>query len=229
MLNRLREGKHTAQDIMKLKERLVESNRKNYPLELPHFFVRNDEVNKFNNRIHFAMSGPKYSIKAHDSVIGTECQKLRDKILKQIPVDKPNKTNQLHTVLNLAIGERTDLSLNIRTDDGLTNGASNIIKMLQLQQPDKPSGIIWVQFDHADIGEKTRNENRHLYVESIESKWTPTKPVTSQFIVGKNRTVQVVRKQFPLRPAAAKTIHRSQGSTESQIVVNTSYSLCRIK
>lgn len=103
-------------------------------------------------------------------------------------------TNQLPTVLNLALGERTDLSFNIRTDDGLTNGASNIIKMLQLQQPDKPSGIIWVQFDHADIGEKTRNENRHLYVESIESKWTPIKPVTSQFAVGKNRTVQVVRK-----------------------------------
>lgn len=39
-------------------------------------------------------------------------------------------TNQLPTVLNLALGERTDLSFNIRTDDGLTNGASNIIKML---------------------------------------------------------------------------------------------------
>ena len=38
--------------------------------------------------------------------------------------------------------------------------------------------------------------------------------------MGKNRTVQVVRKQFPLRPAAAKTIHRSQGDTESRIVVN---------
>ena len=33
-------------------------------------------------------------------------------------------------------------------------------------------------------------------------------------------TVQVVRKQFPLRPAAAKTIHRSQGDTETRVVVN---------
>ena len=30
---------------------------------------------------------------------------------------------------------------------------------------------------------------------------------------------QVVRKQFPLRPAAAKTIHRSQGDTENKVVV----------
>ena len=29
-----------------------------------------------------------------------------------------------------------------------------------------------------------------------------------------------MRKQFPLRPASAKTVHRSQGDTQSQIVVN---------
>ena len=46
--------------------------------------------------------------------------------------------------------------------------------------------------------------------------------MTTQFAVGKNKTVQVVRKQFPLRPAAAKTIHRSQGDTETKIVVNFS-------
>ena len=40
------------------------------------------------------------------------------------------------------------------------------------------------------------------------------KPATTQFAVGKNKTAQVVRKQFPLRSAAAKTIHRSQGDTE---------------
>ena len=38
--------------------------------------------------------------------------------------------------------------------------------------------------------------------------------------MGRNRTIQVVRKQFPLRPAAAKTIHRSQGDTETRVVVN---------
>lgn len=66
--------------------------------------------------------------------------------------------------------------------------------MIQLQQPEKPTAIIWVQFDHADIGEKTRRENRHFYVASIDAKCTPIKPVTSQFAVGRNRSVQVVRK-----------------------------------
>ena len=110
--------------------------------------------------------------------------------------------------------------MNVRTEDGMTNGAGNVVKKVQLHRKDKPSGIIWVQFDHAVVGEKTRRDNRHLYVQGIQSTWTPIKPITTQFAVGRNRTAQVVRKQFPLRPAAAKTIHRSQGDTESRIVVN---------
>ena len=219
MLNRLREGKHTRQDIMKLKERLIDSNSSTY-LNVPHLFIQNAKVNKFNDRVHRAMSGPKYSNKAHDIVIGAQSQTLREKILKQIPLDQPNKTSQLHTVLNLAVGERTDISLNIRTDDGLTNGAGNIIKFMQAQETGKPSGIIWVQFDCPDVGEKTRHDNRHLYMQGIEPTWTPIKPVTSQFAVGRNKTAQVLRKQFPLRPAAAKTVHRSQGDTLDKIVVN---------
>ena len=45
--------------------------------------------------------------------------------MKQILVDKPNKTSQLHTVLHIAVGEKTDISLNLRTDDGLTNVVSH--------------------------------------------------------------------------------------------------------
>ena len=104
----------------------------------------------------------------------------------------------------------------------MTNGAGNVIKLVQLHQPSKPSGIVWVQFDHTDVGQKTRNENRPLYVQEIEQTWTPIKPVSTQFAVGRNKTAQVVRKQFPLRPAAAKTIHRSQGDTETEIVVDFS-------
>ena len=54
----------------------------------------------------------------------------------------------------------------------------------------------------------------------IPNTWTPIKPVTTQFAVGKTKSAQVVRKQFPLRPASAKTVHRSQGDAQSQVVVN---------
>ena len=64
-------------------------------------------------------------------------------------------------------------------------------------------------------------------VQGIESTWNPIKPIATQFAVDRNRTVQVERKQFPLRTAAAaaaaaaaKTINRSQGNAENTIVVN---------
>lgn len=72
---------------------------------------------------------------------------------------------------------------------------------------------MWTKFDHANVGTKTRHYNRQLYVQGIEPTWTPIKPVAT-------RIVQVVRKQLPLRPAAAKTIHGSQGDTKTRVVVN---------
>ena len=143
MLNRLREGNHIKEDIMKFKERILQPSSTDYPKDAPHLFIQNAQVNEFNDRAHRAISGAKYSIKAHNSVIGANSQQLRDKILQQIPSD-PRKTKQLHGTLNLAVGERTEISLNTRTDDGLTNGAANVIKLIQVHRTDRPSGIIWV-------------------------------------------------------------------------------------
>ena len=117
-------------------------------------FIQNAKVNEFNDRAHCAISSNKYSNKAHDSVIGAQSQELRDKILKQIPSD-PRKTRQLHSILNLATGERTEISLNTRTDDCMTNGAGNVIKLIKIHHTNTPSGIVWVQFDHAHVREKT--------------------------------------------------------------------------
>ena len=119
-------------------------------------------MNDFNARAHNALPGIKYSIKAHDSVIGADSQQLRDKILSQI-LNDPRKTKQLHSVLQLAVGERKEISLNTRTDDGMTNGAGNVIILIQVQQTGTPSGMIWVQFDHPDVGQTTRQGNRQYY------------------------------------------------------------------
>ena len=197
ILNRLREGKHTKDDILKIKERMIKENSLHDPIDVPHLFIQNNNVNEFNKRVHRAAIGEKYSIKAVDSVVGANCIELRDKIMSQIP-DDPRKTKQIFSTLQLALGERTEIAVNVRTDDGMTNGAVNVVKKIQLNQRDKPSGIIWVQFDHVDVGEKTRYENRQLYVQNIEPTWTPIKPITTQFAVSRNRTAQVIRKQFPL-------------------------------
>ena len=126
--------------------------------------------------------------------------------MRQIPYVPLKNSKQLAHKLNIAVGQRTEVAINIRTDDGMTNGASNVIKHIQLTNDSKSSELVWVQLDYDDIGRKTRQENRNLYPGGIPNTWTPIKPVTTQFALGKTKSAQVVRKQFPLRAASAKTV-----------------------
>jgi hypothetical protein len=93
--------------------------------------------------------------------------------MRQIPYVPLRNSKQLAHKLKLAVGQRAEVATNVRTDDGLTNGPRNIIKLIQLTDVNKPSGLIWVQFDYEDVGRKTRQENRTLYVRGIQSTWTP--------------------------------------------------------
>ena len=218
ILNRLREGKQSKDDIIKIRERCTDD--KNCPKEAPRLFIQNAMVDDYNQTVYQTSTGNKYTINAHDSVIGAMSEELRQK-MRQITHVPLKNTKQLAGKLRVAEGERTEIALNVRTDDGLTKRTSNVVRRVMLNQPRKPSGIICVKFDDQDVGRKTRQENRHLYTrEGIQPTWTPIKPVTTQFAVGRTKSAQVVRKQFPLRPAAAKTVHRSQGDTQPQIVVN---------
>ena len=184
------------------------------PKEAPRLFIQNALVDECNDKVYQSFdSGNKYTIKAQDSVIGAFSTELKEKIRRQIPYVPLKNSKQLAHKLNIAIEQRTQIAINIRIDDGMTNGASNVIKHIYLTNDSKPSGLVWVLFDYDDVGKKTRQENRNLYTGGIPNTWTPIKPVTTQ-------SAQVVRKQFPLRPASAKTVHRSQGGTQSQIVVN---------
>lgn len=49
--------------------------------------------------------------------------------MKQIP-NGPRKTKQVISNLKLAEGERTEFAMNLRIQDGMSNGAGNIVKKI---------------------------------------------------------------------------------------------------
>lgn len=175
ILNRLREGKHTSTDLQKLKQRCVEESV--CPREAPRLFIQNTMVDNYNEKVYESFCDNKYTIQAQDSVIGACSVELKEKIMRQIPYVPLRNSKQLAHKLKVAVGQRTEIASNVRTDDSLTNDASNVIKLIQLRDQSKPSGLVWVQFDYDDVGKKPRQENRHFYVTGIESTWTPIKPV----------------------------------------------------
>lgn len=82
---------------MKFKERLIDSNSTKYH-DIPHLFTQNVKVKNFNDRVNHAMSGPKYSIKAHDTSVGAQSHTLREKnyLNKFHLINQTKQVNCLH-------------------------------------------------------------------------------------------------------------------------------------
>ena len=118
-------------------------------------FIQNALVDEYNDKVYQSFdSVSKYTIKAHDSMIGA-CSTERKEKMRQIPYVSLKNSKQLAHKLNIDVGQRTEIAINICTDDGLTNGVSNVIKHIHLTNDSKPSGLVWVQFDCNDVEKKT--------------------------------------------------------------------------
>ena len=78
ILNTLREEKHTTDDILKLKEKLINENSIQDPLDVTHLFIQNQKINQIKERVHRVATGEKYSVQAIDSVVGGNSAELRD-------------------------------------------------------------------------------------------------------------------------------------------------------
>ena len=195
ILNRFREGRHTENDILKLREKLLTETDLIYLRNVPRFFYTK------LIKAHNASQGSKYKTKAQDSAFGSNSSELKNKTDNATDPKWSTKTKQLASFLNLAEGERTEIAIIVRTDDGMlwyANAAGNVIKFIQLHDKEKPSSIVWVQFDDPHVGQKTTHDNKTPYTQEIHTAWTPVTPVTTQFAVGRNRAAQVIRRQFLL-------------------------------
>ena len=102
ILNRLREGNHTASDLQKLKERCVDESK--CPTEAPRLFIQNALVDEYNDKVYQSFdSVDKKTIKAQDSVIGACSAELKEKIMRQIPYVPLKNSKQLAHKLNIAV------------------------------------------------------------------------------------------------------------------------------
>ncbi|MCG8077483.1 MAG: AAA family ATPase [Candidatus Thiodiazotropha taylori] len=222
LLNRLREGKHTKEDIGVLKSRHINRDIFNpeYPFNVPHIFLSNKLVDSHNNIVY--ESSPNSSrivVHALDVILGDVTKTVKDRVKQSIPNDV-SKTMGLSKLFKSAIGLRNEVSCNIDVEDGLTNSAGCIITAVGRISENGKIGHLWVQFEDEAIGKKCRNNNKQLYNGNTQNYWTPIFKVKRQFPVGKYKSVVAMREQFPLRLAAAKTCHRCQGATMESAVLD---------
>ena len=103
ILNRLREGKHSDEDLNVIKTRLVSLHANAQPsLGETHLFTTNKAVDQHNKTVYENCNQPKAEVKAIDIVIGDISDELKRTMLSKIS-DDASKTMGLSSVIKVKL------------------------------------------------------------------------------------------------------------------------------
>ncbi len=218
MLNRLRENKMTDEDKELISQRIIKQESLAYPKHAPHLFIENKFVDSFNNNLIENLSTSKVNVRADTDVISQTklSESVKLKLLQNLP-ENSTSTGQLRTNLVIAVDMLYDISVNLDVTDGMTNGASCVVKYIEYKHSKLRPAIVWVLFPDSKIGISRRHQYRHLFSTNIKTTWTPIFEAKRTFVYNRKTYERV---QFPLQPSAGKTIHKAQGATLSKAVIS---------
>ena len=222
LLNRIREGNQTEEDLTMLKSRSMSfQDSKYHDLKNQlHLFPCNAAVDTHNEDMFNNVVTEKVKIECFDVVLGEDSEEVKQIILGQIKGKRTNDTGNLSEILKVAVDLNYDTTHNISVEDGICNGTPCVLRKIHYMENQKsvPS-CLWVEFPDPTIGRNTRREYMHYYKKypDISKKWTPIWSIRRTFMF---RRKAVVRQQFPLKASSAKTIHKAQGQTKSCVIVD---------
>jgi exonuclease III len=217
LLNRIREGNQVENDLSVLNNRSTEKHRS--PLvDVPHLFATNHLVDAHNLHYLEKINTEGCISYATDYTIGDISQSVKSKVLDIAKSLPQQKTQNLAQQLQIKITGQYMITHNIDTDDGLTNGATCVVKHFEIV--DEMPTILWIKFEDPNIGAALRQKMKSYFKNGIENTWVPLQKVDRQFQVGKYKSILIIRKQFPLKPAFALTIHKSQGISLPKVCVS---------
>ena len=220
MLNRIRVGKETSEDIKKLKERVRKENHEDIRKEKDALYIygTNKKVNHMNNKRLKALKGNEHEVKAitiHKTIKNFHPPEGKAGEVLKTPFQKE---------LRLKIHAKVMLTYNVDTSDGLTNGArGELIGIIE----DVKGNItkLVVKFEKESNG----RERRRISPEICQKYpgGTPIEKVNFPFSISKSKksiinTATVI--QFPLKLAFASTAHKIQGATipkPQKVIINT--------
>ena len=118
------------------------------------------------------------------------------------------------------------ITTNIDVTDQLTNGAMRTVTNVVINQTTGKMSEILVAFDSEHIGQETRYTGVY---NSINQNAVPIHQTQATFPVHKKTSFQATRTQFPLTLAWGVIIHKCQGLTLSEIVIDMTHAKGKFK
>ena len=149
MLNRMRVGKQTLEDIERLRTRVRPENHPDITSDNTKFCSTREEASEFNIKRLNAIPGKLYSIEAKHL-----CKSKKN--YKPV-IRKGGKVadTQFEDILNIKIGGRVMLIYNIAVHDGLANGAMGTVMAVEESRDGSVSKVI-IKFDNPETGSEMR-------------------------------------------------------------------------
>ena len=205
--------KGSPEDIMlQSRELHLTCDSADYPRDVMHVYAQNAYCGEWNSKRLDHLDGQLYSSRSQDFA------KDRNTNLANIPFPtNPRDTGNLLGVLNVKVGARVMLTTNIDVCDGLTNGVMGCV--LGVVEKKQKIHVILVKFDSDSVGmlAKEKSIYKDMYPGAV-----PIRTIEATFSVRNKGHVRVSRTQFPLFLCWAVTIHKCQGMTLPEIVVDMS-------
>ncbi|XP_071491265.1 ATP-dependent DNA helicase PIF1-like [Diadema antillarum] len=165
LLNLVREGLHTKDDVMTLMERTVDPNTDGYPTCALHVFTTKSRVDEYNKSKLADLPAPTRLLKAVDKKPNV----LRDYAVK----DDPRFTGGLPGELHLAVGARVMLTRNLDVQDGLVNGALGTVVGFCGDTASQQPKAVMVDFDNENVGSNSRQSTSEYNTYSKAVAITP--------------------------------------------------------
>ena len=226
-LNHLATGNLRDEDKELFKARLFPKSSLLVPHSAIRLYQMNEKVERFNQRVIDSIDKDLvHQVQARDTCTHS-MKKVRDQAIFVVSKLKTQDTYGLPKKLDLAIGVRYMVSTNIDIEDGLVNGSSGVLRLIDTYQVGTELIVqrAWIEFDYSTIGTRARSR---LGCRNLDGKaLTPITRVERELPTKTGNTlVRVNRCQFPLVICEAITIHKSQGQSYDQVVVDVTAKMC---
>lgn len=130
-------------------------------------------------------------------------------------ISKPyTQTGRLITMLTVAKNAPAMITMNLDTNDFLTNGIRGWIVAIEEEKK-----IIWMKFDDPKVGRMRRRKSKEKFPEDETA--VPIRREKASFSFGNTgSTVRVQRTQYPIVVCYALTAHKSQGMTIPKVIID---------
>ena len=145
-LGNIAKGTMTLADIDLLKSRIVSNKNSEIMGDAIRIFRSNAEVDAYNTKVLASLNTEGATANAYDYCVGDGLASIREKVLSNVKNLKTSETYGLPLQIDLKVGAKYMMTVNLDVEDGLVNGACGQLIMIDYGKLQKTNETVSCSF-----------------------------------------------------------------------------------